>query len=132
MLLLIVVVAIPLIVFFSVFFFLRHKFKQGLPNNSESIPSGYYALAFLCASVLAFLVFLGTYALAYKLEPYLYLSEIQTALNEQCGDGKYMADARGYNGDPGQDWVGYQSEVFCRNESGEGWRCICPVTNETE
>lgn len=112
--------AIPVAVFFGVFFLLMHRLEKRLPDSS-AIPLSYYVASLIVGVVCAFVVLVGIYLLAYLIPPDM--SPVQAALDAQCGNGKYVADAKGYSTDPGEYWSG--DKAFCENVVGQGWVCNC-------
>lgn len=111
--------AVPIAVFFAVFFFVMHRIEKRLSDES-GIPFYYYALSILIGASCGFIALVGIYLLAYLIPPDM--SPVQAALDAQCGSGKYVADAKGYSNDPYEMWHG--DGVFCEHLYGT-WTCSC-------
>jgi hypothetical protein len=114
------VIVVPVAVFVAVFRLVMHHLKHESADNS-STPSGFYALAILLGAVYGFLVLVVTFLVLMRIPPDM--SPVQSALDTQCGTGRYVADAKGYSTDPGEYWNG--NGAFCENKPEQGWSCNC-------
>ena len=77
-------------------------------------------------SVVLMIAVIGTilYFVALKLEAIGYMPIIQQALDEQCGEGTFVADPEGYSGDPNPSWG--NSEAICDlNHNTDEFICSC-------
>lgn len=81
-------------------------------------------LAFIIIPILIPLLCILCYIIAWYLEPYFYLPQIQAAINRDCPEKAVQADARGFSSDPALDWG--NGEIWCDTYSQDtSWRCVC-------
>ncbi len=113
MLFLIFVAVTPLIVFFGVFFLVMRWKKS------------FYYFVFVIAAVFGVVTFVVSYVIAFNLERQFGAMAVQAALDEQCGKGHYVADAKGYNSDPFPSWHGEGVTCYILDSSQKDWICDC-------
>ena len=67
---------------------------------------------------------IALYFAALRLEAASYMPIIQQALDEQCGEGNFVADLDGFSGDPLPSWG--SSEATCNfDHSTDKFICSC-------
>lgn len=113
--------ALPIAVFFGVFFLAIHLLEKRLPAEAKHVPIRYYAVSLVIGAVSGVWALVVIYLLLYMIPPNM--SSVQAALDAQCGRDKFVADPKGYSTDPGEYWYGENAR--CEYVSGKGWVCTC-------
>jgi hypothetical protein len=121
--------AIPLAVFFGVFFMVMDRLEKRLPAEAGSVPAGYYAAGFIVAAVCGVLTLIIAWVIALSLPTNSVPVSLQAVLDEQCGKGQYTADASGYSSDPILSWGGEGASCYILDGS-ENWICHCPTPTD--
>lgn len=117
---------IPVGIFVGTFFWLIRQFEKRM-TDPETITGNHYIVSLVVAAIAGMIAFIGVYLLALSLPADV--SAVQSALDEQCGKGRFVADSEGYDNDPIENWYGYEGQVSCNNMFDDGWRCICPTSD---
>ena len=113
--------AVPIAVFFGVFFLVMHFREKTLGREEKHVPIYDYALGLIVAGIAGFGALVAIYLLVYLIPPDM--SSVQAALDAQCGSGKFVAEAKGYDVDPFPTW--YSKNASCENMDGKGCVCDC-------
>jgi hypothetical protein len=132
MLLVVFVAIVPLAVFFGVLFTVMNGLEKRLPEETRSVPLGYYAVGFVVAALCGFVTLAAVYLIAFDLDRRFGAMAVQAALDEQCGKGKYVVDAKGYSSDPYPNWYGDGASCYILDSTQKDWICECPTATDEQ